>query len=143
MRPCPGGADRGYAPVELAVLVPVIGLLIVAVVAAGRIGVAREQVQQAAREAARAASLARSPGAAELAARTAASQSLGGSAASCPTFTLQLDTSGLLAPAGQPGEVTATVTCQVPLSDLAGLPLPSQLGMTASFAAPVDQFRGR
>jgi Flp pilus assembly protein TadG len=135
--------DGGYAPVELALLVPVIGLLLVAVVAAGRLGVAREQVQQAAREAARAASLARSPGAAEVAARTAAADSLAGSPGSCPQFTLVLDTGGLAAPVGVPGRVTATITCRVPLADLVGLPLPAEQAMSATFAAPVDQFRGR
>jgi hypothetical protein len=121
----------------------VIGLLLVAVVAAGRLGVAREQVQQAAREAARAASLARGPGAAELAARRAAADSLAGSPGSCPQFTVELDASGLTAPPGRTGRVAATVTCRVPLADLAGLPLPAEHAMSASFAAPVDRYRGR
>ncbi|CAO5256674.1 tight adherence protein E [Frankia sp. AgKG'84/4] len=135
--------DRGYASVELAALIPVIGLLIVALIAAGRYGVAREQVQQAAREAARAAALARSPAAAETAARAAAAGSLADSTWSCPHFTLTLDAAGLTVPVGQPGQVRVTIACQVPLQDLAGLPLPGQDTLSASFSAPVDQFRGR
>jgi hypothetical protein len=134
--------DRGYASVELAALIPIIGLLIVLLIAAGRYGVAREQVQQAARDAARAASLARSPTAAETAARAAATASLADSTWSCPHFSLAVDTAGLTAPLGQPGQVRATIVCQVPLQDLAGLPLPGQDTLSASFSAPVDQFRG-
>jgi len=135
--------DGGYASVELAALIPIIGLLIVLLIAAGRYGVAREQVQQAAREAARAASLARTPAAAETAARAAAAGNLAGSDWSCSRFTLTIDAAGLTVPIGQPGQVRVTIACQVPLQDLAGLPLPSQDTLTASFSAPVDQYRGR
>lgn len=135
--------DRGDAAVELATLIPLVGLLIFMLIAAGRYGVAREQVQQAAREAARAASLARSPAAAETAARAAANGSLAGSTWSCPTFTLTVDTAGLTVPVGQPGQVRVTIACQVPLQDLAGLPLPAHDTLSASFTAPVDQYRGK
>lgn len=138
-----GGRDRGDAAVELALLTPVIGLLLVAVIAAGRLGTARDQVTQAAREAARAASLTRSPAAADAAARTAVTASLADSPGSCPDHTVTVDTTGLTAPLGQPAQVSVTVTCQVPLSDLAGLPLPGRQEMSATFAAPLDQFRGR
>lgn len=136
------GGDGGYDAVQLAVLVPLFGLLIMALVAAGRIGTAREQVQQAAREAARAASLAPTPTAANLAARAAAGRSLAGSS-TCPTWTLTLNTAGLTVPVGQPGVVSATLVCQVSLHNLAVLPLPAHLAMASTFTAPVDTFGNR
>ena len=91
-------------------------------------------VQAAARDAARAASIERSAGEADAAARrslaaadTANAQCSGG-----------VDVGGF----GRGGTVTATVSCRVELSDLGLVFLPGATTVTASSTAPVDTWRG-
>ena len=72
----PRDAERGDAALELIILAPVLLALIALVIAAGRISVARGSVDAAARDAARQASLARSPGQARIAAELSAQAAL-------------------------------------------------------------------
>lgn len=138
-RLCPvaGGADggeRGSMSVEMIVLVPVLLLIVLIAVAGGRLVSAEGMVQAAARDAARAASIERSAGEADAAARrslaaadTANAQCSGG-----------VDVGGF----GRGGTVTATVSCRVELSDLGLVFLPGATTVTASSTAPVDTWRG-
>ena len=137
LRPVAGGADageRGSMSVEMIVLVPVLLLIVMIAVAGGRLVSAEGMVQAAARDAARAASIERSAGEADAAARrslaaadTADAQCSGG-----------VDVGGF----GRGGTVTATVSCRVELSDLGLVFLPGATTVTASFTAPVDTWRG-
>ncbi len=68
--------ERGVAVLELVLLVPAFLLLVYVVVGLGRLGLAREDIDAAARDAARAGSMARSAGDAEAAAGAAASDAL-------------------------------------------------------------------
>ena len=61
MRLAPLRDDRGSASVELAILAPLVGILLLAVVVVGRVQVARADVEGAARSAARELALARDP----------------------------------------------------------------------------------
>ena len=136
-RLCPvaGGADageRGSMSVEMIVLVPVLLLIVMIAVAGGRLVSAEGMVQAAARDAARAASIERSAGEADAAARrslaaadTANAQCSGG-----------VDVGGF----GRGG--TVSVDCQVELSDLGLVFLPGATTVTASSTAPVDTWRG-
>ena len=90
----------------------------------------------AAHAAARAASLARTPAAASRDAQTAAAASLG-SQRRCRAASTSLD----LTDWRPGGQVTATVTCTVNLSDLVLLPIPSTRTLTASSTAPIDVWR--
>jgi hypothetical protein len=84
--------------------------------------------------AARAASLQRDPAAAQAAAETTAAHADTG----CTSLIVRVDTSGF-----RPGgTVTATVTCTVDLSDLAGLAVPGTTTLTATATSPVDLWRG-
>lgn len=137
LRPVAGGADageRGSMSVEMIVLVPVLLLIVMIAVAGGRLVSAEGMVQAAARDAARAASIERSAGEADAAARrslaaadTADAQCSGG-----------VDVGGF----GRGGTVTATVSCRVELSDLGLVFLPGATTVTASSTAPVDTWRG-
>lgn len=137
LRPVAGGADageRGSMSVEMIVLVPVLLLIVMIAVAGGRLVSAEGMVQAAARDAARAASIERSAGEADAAARrslaaadTANAQCSGG-----------VDVGGF----GRGGTVTATVSCRVELSDLGLVFLPGATTVTASSTAPVDTWRG-
>lgn len=137
------GGERGSASIEMVILAPAFGLLIAMLVMGGRLAIAQQSVQSAAGEAARAASLERGGDARERgldAARTfLAEQDL-----TCTTMDVQLDTSGKQSDPGVAGlVVSATVTCDVPLSDLS---LPGVGGgrtVTATAASPIDTYRER
>jgi Flp pilus assembly protein TadG len=123
--------------VELIILAPLFMMLISLVVFTGRMTQARSAVDGAARDGARAASLARSVRGAAAAASQAVDSDLSGpQRVRCATWSTT--TSGF-APGGQ---VTVTVRCTVPLRDLALLRLPGSMTLTASYPAVVDRYRG-
>lgn len=138
-------ADAGNAPLELVILAPIIVLLICMVIAAGRTTIAQGSVDAAAREAARQASLARSPEAARAAAVGSARAELNGENLNCSPATVK--TPGLngafAVPVGQPSSVTAYVTCRVSLSDLILPGLPGSVQLKSKFVSPLDPYRGR
>lgn len=136
------GGSRG--PLELALLAP---LLIVAfvllLIAAGRISTGGGAVEEAARAAAREASLQRDGATAQARATSVARESLAGQGLACDSLVVQVDTSQFGRPLGEPAEVTATVTCQVRLSDLAIPGSPGSKTETASFVSVIDPYRER
>lgn len=137
LRPVVGGADggeRGSMSVEMIVLVPVLLLIVMIAVAGGRLVSAEGMVQAAARDAARAASIERSAGDADAAARR--------SLAAADTANAQCSGGVDLGGFGRGGTVTATVSCRVELSDLGLVFLPGATTVTASSTAPVDTWRG-
>jgi len=141
----PGEAcrDAGNAALELVVLAPVIFILIALVVAAGRTSIAQGAVDAAARDAARQASIALSPGAAQEAARSSAEAALSGDGLDCHPR-VHVDTRQFVTvPVGLPASVTATVVCRVPLSDLVVPGLPGSRTLSFSFTSPLDPFRER
>lgn len=133
--------DRGSVTVELAILTPALILLLCALVLAGRVQTSASAVEQAARSAARDASLARTPDAARSAAAAAAASELG--TTSCAATAVTVDTSGFGARVGQDGVVTATVSCTVSLADLAVPGLPGVRTITAQATSPLDRYRTR
>ncbi len=139
--------DAGSAALELVVLAPVLLVLLALVIAAGRTSIAKSSVDAAARDAARQASLALSPAAAQQAGVASARQALAADGLDCLVEKVVVDTGGPLAgfglPAGTPATVSATVSCTVPLSDLFLPGLPGAHTMTATFSSPLDVFRER
>jgi Flp pilus assembly protein TadG len=134
--------EAGDAALELIILAPVLLALIALVIAAGRMSVARGSVDAAARDAARQASLARSPGEARIAAELSAQAALRQDGLDC-TPTVAVDTVGFGVPLGEPAQVSATVTCQVPLADLVVPGLPGSATLSYTFTSPLDPYRGR
>jgi len=139
--------DAGSAALELVVLAPVLLVLLALVIAAGRTSIAQSSVDAAARDAARQASLALNPTAAQQTGLTSARQALRDDGLDCVTENVTVDTGGAdagfgVAP-GQPASVSATVSCAVPLSDLFLPGLPGAHTMTATFSSPLDVFRER
>lgn len=142
MRDLRRAGDAGDAALELIILAPVLLALIGLVIAAGRVSVAQGSVDAAARDAARQASISRSPGEARAAAAVSADAALRQDGLDClPVVTV--DVAGFGTPVGQPAEVTATVTCQVPLADLVVPGLPGSRRLSAKFTSPLDPYRGR
>jgi Flp pilus assembly protein TadG len=130
--------DRGSASLELVLLTPVLLVLLLFVVMGGRYAQARADVDSAARDAARAGSLERSSAAATAAAEGAAARRLADRDVVCTDLEVQLDVTNF-----RPGgDVGATVSCTVDLSDLTGLGVPSSVSFESDFREPVDVFRG-
>lgn len=121
--------------VEMIVLIPVLFAFVLLIVAGGRLVQRQGQVDSAARDAARAASLARSSGEAGAAANQAvrASVDLGASRCSAPSL------AGTNFVAG--GQVTVSLTCTVTLSDLGLVGLPGSMTVRGESVAPLDVYR--
>jgi hypothetical protein len=119
-------------------------LLIGMVVAAGRTTIAQGSVDAAARDAARQASIARSPADAQAAAQDSASAALAGDRLDCtPVIAMPGLDQAFATPVGDPASVTAVVSCTVSLSDLLVPGLPGSKRLTGTFTSPLDPFRGR
>ena len=141
----PRGSDRdaGNAALELVVLAPVILFLLGLMIAAGRTSIAQGAVDAAARDAARQASISLTPGAARTAALSSARAALSEDGLDCnPVVTVdtsQFSTVGV----GLPAQVTATVSCRVPLADLVVPGMPGSRLLSYTFTSPLDPFRER
>jgi Flp pilus assembly protein TadG len=136
-------AERGSVSVELALLAPALLLLLSFAVFAGRTQIAEGAVQEAARSAARDASLARDPATAAGLAGAQAERTLAAQNLRCQRTTVDVDTAGFQAPLGQPGDVTVSITCVVGMADLLAPGLPGSVTVEASFISPVDAYRER
>jgi Flp pilus assembly protein TadG len=136
-------AERGSVSVELALLAPALLLLLSFAVFAGRTQIAEGAVQEAARSAAREASLARDPATAAALAGAQAERTLAAQNLRCQQSTVDVDTAGFQAPLGQPGDVTVSITCVVGMADLLAPGLPGSVTVEASFISPVDAYRER
>lgn len=135
----PRTGDRGAAAAELALAAPLLVLMFLIVVGAGRLVETRLRLNDAAHQAARAASLARDPASAARAAHASAAASLDTGGASCTRVSADVDTSRF----HPGGSVAVTVTCTVDLADLTGVPLPTGSDtQQAAFTAPIDTWRG-
>lgn len=126
------------AVLELVLVVPVFVLMIYVVVGMGRLGLARVNIDAAARDAARAGSLARSAAEAEASARLAGEAALGTHALTCADLDVVVDTAEF-----RPGGwVRVEVACTVSMGELVGLWAPGDKTMRAEGQAVVDTFRG-
>ena len=137
------GRERGSTSLEMALLTPPALLVLALAIATGRLVLATSAVDQAAADAARAASIARNATAAHDNAVQAANATLAREGLQCSSLTVSVDTSGFATPVGQAAEVTATVECVVDLSDLAIPGMPGHLTERAAMTSPLDLFRGR
>jgi Flp pilus assembly protein TadG len=134
--------ERGSAVIEAVIGVPAFMLFVLLIVFAGRVAIAHQGVQSAAADAARSASIARTQGGAQAAGDTAAATSLANQHVNCKVTTVSVDTTGFASPVGTPATITATVNCQVNLSDL--LPgVPGSKAITATMSSPLDTYRAR
>jgi hypothetical protein len=125
--------ERGSMAVEVVLMIPVLFLFMLLVVAGGRWVSVRADMEAAARDAARAASLERSSGAARAAANQAANAALD-TFATCRMGGFDSDFR-----AG--GYVEVTIDCTVPNDGLGLLGVPGSLSMSASGSAPLDTYR--
>ena len=134
--------DAGNTVVEAAILAPLFILFLAGLLTGARIRNASAAVTQAAADAARQASIARTPTQASAAATASALATLRDKGLHCAPG-VSLDLSGFSQPVGRPGMVSAQVTCTVALSDVAVPGMPGSRTVTKVHRSPLDPFRGR
>lgn len=122
---------------ELAIVMPVLILMLLIVVALGRVTHGRQLVDDAAAMGSRAAALAGTPEAAVREARAAVEQTLSQAGLSCRGPHVDVDTSALV-PGGQ---VSVTVRCTSDLSQMALAGLPGHLTLTSTALTPIEKYR--
>jgi Flp pilus assembly protein TadG len=128
---------RGSVSAELALVTPLLLLLLVFVVMLGRLAEGRLQVDDAAAQAARAATTAGDAGSASLVARQSATAGLATDGVTCSTLTVATDTSDFV----PGGVVRVAVTCTVSMAGLSLLHLPGSETLRGSAVSPVDEYR--
>lgn len=134
--------ERGSAAVEMALLAPMLGSLVLVVIFGGRLALTRQTVQAAAADAARAASIARTAGEAERSAGQIAQSTLANQSVKCAASSVDVDTSGFAKPVGTAATITVTVSCDVATADLT-LPLPGTIRILSTSSSELDVYRGR
>ena len=136
--------QRGSISVELAVLAPGLALLLLLVAAGARVAEVQGHVDGAARDAARAASIARSYGQAVTSAQLAAQADLG-STSLCTPRTVGVQVAGYPAVplVTTRAAVTVTVTCEVNMSPFTALGFGVTKRFTGQAVAPLDPFMCR
>ena len=133
----PRDSEEGSIAVELVILTPLLLVLLMFVVGLGRIAHAKGEVDGAAADAARSASLLRTDAAALEAGERAARAHLAGG--SCRSIDIDIDTTQL-----RPGgAVTARVRCTASLARLGLAGFPGARTFTATVTVPIETYRGR
>ncbi|WP_447645192.1 TadE/TadG family type IV pilus assembly protein [Nocardioides zeae] len=123
---------------ELVVMTPVMIALLLLVVGFGRVAETRQQVESAASDAARAASLQRDQGLSADAARRAAKDSIERSEVICAGLDVDVDLSNY-----QPGgDVTVTVSCRAELGDMVLSGMPGSRTLSSTRTVPIETYRG-
>jgi Flp pilus assembly protein TadG len=135
------GRDDGSTTVELAILAPALLVLLALLVFAGRVETNASAIEQAARAAARGASLARTPDAARTTATDTATTQL--ATTNCVAMNVAVDTGGFAAPVGTDASVSVTVTCTIAMGDLAAPGIPGAKTLIAHATSPIDRYRAR
>ncbi|MGP4102904.1 hypothetical protein [Nonomuraea sp. KM90] len=135
--------ERGSVTVEAILAIAAIVMVLLLGVAAGRVTIAGAAIEAAARDAARHASIARTAAAAKADAEASARESLANQSMSCTAFKVTISTKGFSRPVGEAADVSATVSCTVPLADVAFPGLPGSVERRATSTSPLDPYRSR
>ena len=130
--------DRGSVAVEVAVVAPAFVFLMLLVVFAGRVSEAEAQVDRAASEAARSASLRQHSSDAAADAEAVARENLTAAGVRCQTLTVDVDTANF-APGGR---VAVTVSCNATMADVTLLGVPGTRDFRSRSVEVIDRYRG-
>lgn len=131
-------SQRGSMAIEIVFLTPVLVAFTLLVVAGGRFVGRQSDVDSAARDAARAASMERTEGSALAVAQTVAGASLPDGATCQPADVV---TNWPLPGSSQAGSVRVSITCDVSYSGLGLIGLPGSATLKGTSLAPLDQYR--
>jgi Flp pilus assembly protein TadG len=129
--------ERGSIAVEVAVIAPALLFLMLLVVYAGKVSEADGNVERAAADAARAASLRQHPGDATTDAQDTAAANLVAAGVPCLTLTTSVDTNDF----GPGGTVAVTVHCEASMADVTLLGVPGRRTFTATAVEVIDTYR--
>jgi Flp pilus assembly protein TadG len=128
---------RGSATAELVLVTPLLILFVLFIVGLGRLSHARAMVNDAAAQAARAATLAYLNPAQAATAQKTASAALAAAGLACATENTSVDTAS-----DHPGgTITVTLTCQVDLATVTAAGFPGSETLRSSFTSPVDRYQ--
>ncbi len=130
--------ERGSIAVEVAVIAPALVFLMLLVVYAGKVSEADGNVERAASDAARAASLRQDPVDATTDAQDTAAANLAAAGVPCLTLNTDVDTDDFT----PGGTVTVTVRCEASMEDVTLLGLPGRRTFTATAVEVIDTYRG-
>ena len=130
--------DRGASVITFVLLLPILVAFAELIVIGGRISVTRADVQSAAREAARQASIASGPGTADNVINDAVAVALADKGFRCQSPSVTLGSNTLFI---RGGRVEVVVTCTVQLSDIDLLTAPGSVTVTRTAIEPIDQYR--
>lgn len=130
--------EDGSIAVETAVVAPMLLVLMLLVVYAGRASQADADVRAAAARAARAASTVADAAAAITIAESTAAGNLDTAGIECRSVSTTVDTADFRAG----GAVTVTVACEVANGDIALLAVPGSRWSVATATQPIDAHRG-
>lgn len=143
MRSLSADRERGSASLEAVIVLPVLLMFVALIIGAGRVQMAHQDVDGAAAEAARAASLARNAGEAQTKGTASGQLALANQDRVCSPATISIDTSGFSTPPGTHAKVSATVVCVVDLGDVVFPGLPGSITITSHAESVLDIFRER
>jgi Flp pilus assembly protein TadG len=131
-------ADRGSVAAEVTLVAPFLVMLLVFVAVVIHRGVdARLRLDDAAHQAARAASIERTPATATAAAQSTATTALSSAGVTCVSLSVDTATGGM-----RPGgTVSVTLSCVVDFGDALLLGVPSQKRLSATAVEPTDTWR--
>ncbi len=129
--------ESGSASLELALVTPVLLLLLLFITALGRLGATRSQIDAAAAQAARAASIGRTATDATAQARESLSAATS-AGLPCTETATGVDVSRF----GPGGLVVVELTCRIELSAVSGIAIPGSKLLQSRAVAVVDAFRG-
>jgi Flp pilus assembly protein TadG len=129
--------ERGSVSVEVAVIAPAFIFLLLLVVFAGKVSEADGNVERAAAEGARAASLRQRPDDAVTDAEAAVEANLRQAGVPCAHLTTSVDTAHF-----EPGgTVTVTVRCEASMADVTLLGVPGTRAFSATSVEVIDTYR--
>ncbi len=132
-----GGMQCGSVAVEVAVIAPAFLFLMLLVVFAGKVSEADGNVERAASDAVRAASLRQQPGDATTDAQHTAAANLAAAGVPCLALTTTVDTHDF----HPGGTVTVTVRCEASMADITLLGVPGRRTFTATAVEVIDTYR--
>lgn len=135
--------ERGSSSLELAILGVGIMAFFLLLIVSARVAMAHQSLQSAAFAGARDASLVRTIGEASSAGSSGANRALSQAGVKCTHTSIGIDTSAFSKPIGTVGQVRATLTCKVKLTDVAFPGLPGNITITKQATSPIDPYRER
>lgn len=135
--------ERGHAVgIEAAIILPALVLFVALVIVLARDALAQQAIGGAASQAARAASLERTPRSARASAQSVAASGVSDGDIPCLEQHVTVDAAGLRSPLGTPSTVSVTVSCLL-AHDITLPGFPQQKWVSETRTSPVDTYRGR